>query len=466
MAVVSGGADGLACVPFPHFDENPVTLPLAQPSFAPVDHSFPRNYYQARENFIRSTESYGDRDFMSIVDSEKGNGMAHVQTRAANGRKFWAWGNDKSDSMRMNFLSSCNPDCHGSYLEMQAGVAPTQEQTFALGAGSSIEFTEAWVPLQGKKDALGGDYTDAVDAVRQMLDHQLPTSHFLSVDSWLREVSDTGIHRVLAHGTAYGRLHEILNGSRISSGMEFDAATADPQWREWFELLEEGTFSRESLNQVAPQSFMVDWPYINALNHSGSKHGFSWLHHLHLGIALMQQGGSHTPAAIEHFRKSVALKPNPLALHCLGQDELAWKGITALPASALTGHTLDIARDLSGALSTTYRAKQNWTACATLILSLTDLAPEPSAYLLRNQPIRITQAALALYHSSNATMAISLLLAPEGWAVSTPELVPIWQDAWYSLEESKLGKPLNLLDRARVRRSHPPPPSINFNGAT
>ena len=52
-----------------------------------------------------------------------------------NGRKYWVWGNDVHDASRMNFLSSPGS---GHYIEMQAGVAPTQSQTFTLGGNDNL----------------------------------------------------------------------------------------------------------------------------------------------------------------------------------------------------------------------------------------------------------------------------------------------------------------------------------------
>ena len=40
---------------------------------------------------------------------------------------------------RMDFLSSPGS---GRYIEMQAGVAPTQSQTFTLGSNDALEWTE------------------------------------------------------------------------------------------------------------------------------------------------------------------------------------------------------------------------------------------------------------------------------------------------------------------------------------
>lgn len=117
---VSNGNSGLFRVPFPSFSDNKEAagFPANDTAFAAVDHSFPRNYYSARENFIRSEPgNVKERMWMGIVDTATGKGTVHLQTRALNGRKYWAWGHDPADLNRMNFLSSCdtNPDIVKSY---------------------------------------------------------------------------------------------------------------------------------------------------------------------------------------------------------------------------------------------------------------------------------------------------------------------------------------------------------------
>jgi hypothetical protein len=96
---------------------------------------------------------------------------------------------------------------------------------------------------------------------------------------------------------------------------------------------------------------------------------------------------------------------------------------------------LDFARDLAGVLSNQYRLDLNWTACATLINTIQHLVLASSTYLLRSQPLRVVQVALALYHKSDG-----LPMESEGWAVSTPDLVPLWRDAWYKREEETIGR--------------------------
>ena len=61
-AIISG--EKLSKVPFPLFDENPIdTCGIFEPGIR--DHSYPSNYYNAHENFIRSHENM-DRSWMSL----------------------------------------------------------------------------------------------------------------------------------------------------------------------------------------------------------------------------------------------------------------------------------------------------------------------------------------------------------------------------------------------------------------
>ena len=65
--------------------------------------------------------------------------------------------------------------------------------------------------------------------------------------------------------------------------------------------------------------------------------------------------------------------------------------------------------------------------------------------------------------------AIALLHDTEerrGWAVSTPELVPLWYAAVRSRAEAAAGKNLTVLELVKLRRENPPPPALDFGGAT
>eukprot|EP00937_MAST-01D_sp_MAST-1D-sp2_P003712 g3712.t1 len=267
FAIVSAGGAShpLRRVPFPHFADAEGSG-VTNASFGAVDHSYPRNYGVARENFIREgvgRQGAGVRKFMALHDG-RGGGLAHTQSAAAcQGRKFWVWGSAPDDAGRMRFLSSAG---HGDYIEMQAGPAPTQSQTFPLPARGAREWTETLGPLRvaGGAAALRGEYGAAVDAVRCGLNRSgaVPEREFHEVDAWLRAQAERPVTRVLARGGAWGALHaELLlrrgggglGGRRERSrrtlpgvpGLDFgsleEALDVDASARPWASLLVNGT---------------------------------------------------------------------------------------------------------------------------------------------------------------------------------------------------------------------------------
>ena len=52
----------------------------------------------------------------------------------------------------------------------------------------------------------------------------------VAIDKWLSIVAEMPDNQILARGTAFGRLHELINGSKISKALEFDTLPDDPKW--------------------------------------------------------------------------------------------------------------------------------------------------------------------------------------------------------------------------------------------
>ena len=93
---------------------------------------------------------------------------------------------------------------------------------------------------------------------------------------------------MLHRGFGSGHLHEKRIGRKISPGLAFEGELGDEE-KPWAELLDKGTFSAETLHQP-PRSFNVSDGWIALLRESARTHGATWLHHLHLGVALMEAG--------------------------------------------------------------------------------------------------------------------------------------------------------------------------------
>lgn len=237
--------------------------------------------------------------------------------------------------------------------------------------------------------------------------------------------------------------------------------------RPWEELLTLGTFSKASLEDLAPQSFMVDAAWVPVLQQSGERYGFTYLHHLHLHIALRQNG--QTQLATKHLQESLAMnnQTNVLGLLLANQTEAAWKAIYAaisLTHVLVDSHTVNLARDVMSAILEQHQRANDSVGVHALLQSLSKLETPIQERLRNAQSTRIASAWLAL-HEQRPSETLRLL-NEDTWAVSTPTLLELWYDAQYHVEAEKLGRPLNAVDRVRVRRTHPPPPGIDFRGAT
>ena len=330
-----------------------------------------------------------------------------------------------------------------------------------------------------------GSYEAALAAAEKALNATTPSEGsagvpleiFLETDRWLRAQSGLKPTRTLARGTAWGRLHELQTGRPLSAGQLYDAEWSDAE-RPFAELLLNGTFSPESLAASAPAGFMVDPAWEAKLLESAAKHGATWLHHLHLCIIQNQNcgTGSHGQrCSLTHCTASNLKRPNALATYILGDVPaalaLAIKAVQATQAAepAAERMEVDLVRDIGGALLQQQRTDAAYGNLSATMASIRALPAPVSARLMNVQSMRISAVALALYHEHDPAKAIALLHDAEerrGWAVSTPELVPLWYAAVQSRAEAAAGKNLTVLELVKLRRENPPPPALNFGGAT
>jgi hypothetical protein len=209
---IVNGPNGLFRVDYPMFADSPQCqgegIPLNDSVTNSVDHSYPRNYFSARENFIRK-DLKGEREWMGVVDTRTGDGLLHAQTGNMNGRKYWAWGKDPADKNRMEFLSAPGT---GAYMELQAGIAPTQSQTFPIPGNQPAEWTESFMLLTGMDPAVAADtnYSVPVEAAAAVLEEAMPATNFTLMDLWMRGKGVTALTNVLRAGSGWGAVHMEL----------------------------------------------------------------------------------------------------------------------------------------------------------------------------------------------------------------------------------------------------------------
>ncbi len=278
------------------------------PDPARWDGSYPGNWHDATSVFFRKPGA--ERLWIAALDAG-GTGLAQVACSAMRGRKFFYFGTAPGGRNWMNYLSIPG---QGDYIEMQSGIAPTQNQRFALPALSEVHWTEGYAALEvAPEDVHASDYAQAVRATEACIQNRFPADEFADIDAFLREVSRLPMERTLAYGSAWGARQEQLTGRAIACGLDFGMpVTSTPnRANAWDELLTQGTFSTLTLTQVPPD-FVVSPRWCALLERSAAQHGETWLHALSLGIAAFDLG--HHREAVAHVERSVQLQPSWLGL--------------------------------------------------------------------------------------------------------------------------------------------------------
>jgi hypothetical protein len=222
----------------------------------------------------------------------------------------------------MEFLSRPG---QGEYVEIQSGIAPTQNQEFILGPGASLEWTECYAPAAiDPARAHGADYAAACAAARAVLDSRIPAADLDGTDRWLRLQAGRPVTRRLQAGAAWGELHEALTGRPIAPGLDF--AVEPGAGAPWDDLARTGRFSPAALDSL-PDSWVTSDLWCDALRRSAAAQGETWLHALALAVIALDR--DERDAARAGFTRSFNLRETHLALRHLAllaedEDEAEW----------------------------------------------------------------------------------------------------------------------------------------------
>ncbi|MBN9306588.1 MULTISPECIES: DUF5107 domain-containing protein [unclassified Devosia] len=263
------------------------------------DASYPDNWENATSVFFRAP--HADRRFVMSVGRD-GFGLGQTSTGEMVGRKFFYFGSAPGGQNWMDYLSRPG---EGKYLEIQSGVAPTQNQRFVLGGGAELDWTEAFFPVRLEAGrAHDAEYGAAVAHAADFVDGAVPPTELAEIDAFLREQARLPLDGRVSEGEPWGQRQELLLGRPLAAGLDF-AVTAPDDF--WDELARGSTVSERSLRQV-PEGIAVSQVWTDRIAGSAAAQGTSWLHELALGTALLDRGDRI--AAYEHVERSLALRPS------------------------------------------------------------------------------------------------------------------------------------------------------------
>ena len=423
------------------------------PTVPGVDLSFPQNFPFANEYFFQNPKSMSS-PWESIL-YEDGQVFYERSTAALRYKKMFCWGNHVGGRGWQEFLSDASSPNFSPYLELQAGLAPTQLHGYQMPGHSEITFTQFFGSFEKSENQqlLKAEWSAAQEKMSDQIEKVAPIDLLESENLRFEKLATKEPAEIMFHGSSWGAVEKRRrekSGENIPAGLLFESTKSD-QTGDWIELLETGNYPISDVTKV-PTSWMVQKEWISLLEESRQ----NWLSSLHIGNYYFEIGEKEL--AIDHWNKSLEFDSSPWALRNLA---IAQKDSGNLLAA------LDIyekainkfAPELHDAfyeeylqlLITTEKYEQLWKIYTEIIS-----VRVPSERI----DLAAAKAALQLGHFEFLAKIFTRTFAQIREGEST--LVAIWFEYQAILAAQASGVPVDDQIRKQVRLSARPPKNIDF----
>ncbi len=246
-----------------------------------TDISYPLNMMRSIDFFYKIPPTH--RKWIASVDRD-GRGLLHMSDERLLGRKTFLWGQGRGGRHFGEYLSR---EGEPNYIEIQAGLAPTQLEHFPMAAHTRIEWTESYAPLSCDAEAVHGAYADAVATVERVVAEHMARGALytppLCASASLRE------SEMLHRGSGWAALAQQVRGEALSAFFD-DLASDDPSCAEYVHLLTHGILPPHAPCDP-PCGYVNGRHFVERLRASLTRPGGdTYYTHLLLGVALYDLG--------------------------------------------------------------------------------------------------------------------------------------------------------------------------------
>lgn len=245
------------------------------------DASYSMRFPRANEFFFQTPEDV--KYPWEAVSYKDGFMFLEKSTQALRYRKMFCWGHGRGGRFWCDYLAEPGK---GDYIELQAGLAPTQVHGYRIAPESEIVFTQAFSCAHVADPApMYGEYASARMAAKANVGAALSDEDVEAMDARARRLHDDDRAEVEIwhHGAGWGALERIRRarqGRGIPAGFWFEDNTLTAEQKPWLNLLENGR-----LGDARVSEFMVDERWKALLEGDDSDAA-----KLHLGILHMEAG--------------------------------------------------------------------------------------------------------------------------------------------------------------------------------
>lgn len=424
------------------------------PTLPNKDSTYPMSATYANEYFFQNQAN--PEVTWSAAAYESGRLFFERSTMPLRYRKMFCWGSHRGGKRWCDYLSLPGK---GNYVELQAGLAPTQLNAIDIPPHSEWTFTQAIgeYELNNSDAPYQDDYTLSRAYIQTQVDEALSSDTLQEFHQQFAALETMEPNQIINQGSGWGAFEAIRSGgTTIPQGLSFPSASIDEEQLPWLGLMLNG-YMQETQPLTAPTSWLVDETVLSTLemsmNHPKGDH---YLSRLHLGVMYYELGRREEGAV--QWEKSIALQPSPIALRNLAQD-LRLKGDLSgaidLMEQAVTLEQCQIDRAFSEEYLELLISAKRWDDAWAYYQSLPN---ERKSADLISMTAAIAAVELGQYAFVEALFTRDIAVIREG----DNTLTDLFFRMTAKKEAEAKGVPCTPDFEAEIKKTHQPPYHIDF----
>ena len=271
------------------------------------DATYPANIDFSSEYFFQNKNML-DQTWEAVTYND-GNVFYERSSKELNYRKMFCWGMHNGGKRWKEYLS---PNSKESYVEIQAGLAPTQVHGLIMPANTQWDFVQIFGGFHTDNCNLYKEYLLGKDELYGEIQSQINDKMVDQYHTECKQYGEINPIKTLHDGSGYGVIEEKLHPGITPKGFVFSENSLTGENILWLNLIVNGQMV--DIDPLSlPQSYIVDMAYEDLLKKAAEKNSYTACNHL----GIMYYENDMDERAIEYFKKSLEIKENPLSLRNL-----------------------------------------------------------------------------------------------------------------------------------------------------
>ncbi len=172
-----------------------------QPNLPGVDLSYPRRIPHSLEYFFQTPKN--DAAPWEVSIEKDGKGLVERSTQPLRTRKMFTWGSNIGGRHWCDYLSRQG---EGDYIELQAGLSPSQLHTDVLPGDGVVMFTQLFGAFSTDDQAQQLEWNEALPGVASRVEELIPAAKVNRLNVQYTLKSTLKAQQILHQGSWYGGL--------------------------------------------------------------------------------------------------------------------------------------------------------------------------------------------------------------------------------------------------------------------